>query len=127
MTVDYETRLCWIQKNRYRPSRVRSVSRLMSRLADSLGDRAWAVVRDAATSLAEHVDEDFRKHCRLTLAAGGQLVVHVDHGSLIYSMRTKWTTTLTRVLVNGDGFRDVRSIQFRYGLDGITVGLSASD
>ena len=97
----------------------------MARLAERLGDKALAGVRDAATSLIEFVDDDFRDHCRLTLGAGGRLTVNVDDARLNYTMRAKWLPLLTRVLVEGKHGRHVRSISFSYGLDGIEVGKPA--
>ena len=126
MTSLYETQLDWIQKNRRRASRARSVGGLMSRLADDLADKAWAGVLETATLLAGFVDAEVRKHCRLTLSTGGRLAINVDHAGLIYSMRAKWIATLTRILVEGDSGRGVRSITFCYGQDGVSVGMPAS-
>ena len=127
MTTLREKQLDWIQRNRRRTARARSVGGLMARLAERLGDKAWAGVRDTATSLIEFVDDDFREHCRLTLAADGRLTINVDHAGLVYAMRAQWLPLVTRVVVAGNPGRGVRSITFSYGLDGVAVGKPAAE
>ena len=122
MTTLQETQLEWIQQNKRRTPRARSVGGLMARLAERLSDKGRALLRDTATSLTEVVDDDFRNHCRLTLRADGRLTINVDHASLVYAMRAQWLPLLTRVFVTEKPGRCVRSITFSYGLDGIAVG-----
>lgn len=127
MATLHETQLDWIQRNRRRMPRARSVGGLMARVVDGLDDKARAGVRDAANSLSALVDDDFRAHCRLTPGAGDRLTVNVDHASLVYPMRAKWLPLLMRELVTGHRRGGTRDITFAYGRDGITVGKPATE
>ena len=122
MTTPQETQLEWIQRNHTRQPRARSVGGVVARLVDSLDNADRAGVRSAAAVLSEFVDDDFRAHCRLVMGKGNRLTVNVDHPSLIYSMRTKWHSLLTRTLVTDHRVDGVRSIGFAYGRDGIALG-----
>ncbi len=127
MATLHETQLDWIQRNRRRSPRARSVAGLMARLVDGLDDKTWAGVRDTANLLSALVDDDFRKHCRLTPGTGGRLTVSVDHAGLVYAMRAKWLPLLTRELMTGHRGGGARSITFTYGQDGVSVGKPATE
>ena len=122
MATPQEIQLEWIQRNHTRRLRARSVGGVVARLVDGLDNAARAGVLSAAAVLSDFVDDDFRAHCRLVMGKGNRLTVNVDHPSLIYSMRTKWHSLMTRTLMTDHRVDGVRSIGFAYGRDGIALG-----
>lgn len=126
MATPYEAQLEWIQRNHTRKPRARSVGGLVTRLVDGLDNAARAAASSAAAAMSELVDDDFRAHCRLVIGKGNRLTVNVDHASLIYPMRSKWLSLLTRTLVTGRQVGGVRSVGFAYGRSGVALNERAS-
>lgn len=121
-----DERLLRVQRNRPERRSASLVGARMWRVVDRLGDDAQSIAHLAASAITEFVDDDFRTHCRLGSIGTSRLRVNVDHAGLVYSMRAKWLPTLKRVLVEEAGRSLVRTVEFGYGTDGVTlVGLAA--
>lgn len=127
MATPYETQLDWIQRNHRRKPRARSVGGVVARLVAGLDNASRVGVRGAAAVLSGLVDDDFREHCRLVMGTGNRLTVNVDHASLIYTMRARWLSPLTRALVTDHRADGVRSVGFAYGRDGVALSERAPE
>ncbi len=94
MTVDH--RLSWVQSNRKRAEHATPIGELVAKMAASMPARGDA--EEAAAVIADLVDDEFRKHCRVAGQRNGPWVVNVDAPALVYPMRLRWSARLREAL-----------------------------
>ena len=68
--------------------------------------------------MAAAVDEEFRRHCRVSIAGPETLFVSVDEPGLVAGLRLRWLAALRGVLA-AHGQR--RRIVFRFGREGLPI------
>ncbi|UCC30780.1 MAG: hypothetical protein JSU86_00600 [Phycisphaerales bacterium] len=85
---------------------------------EALGPGADAA-REVAVVFADHVDEEFQRHCR-TVVRGRTLVINVDAPSLVYPMRMRWLSRLCEILSSSNR-QAVDRVVFEFGTAGISV------
>ena len=117
MTVD--RRLSWVQSNRRRAERATPVGQLVAKMAASLPARGEA--EEVAAVMADQVDGEFRKHCRVAGQRNGPWVVNVDAPALVYPMRLRWSARLREALSRAGGRRLERELLFVYGSAGVDI------
>lgn len=117
--MGFDRPLEWIQRNRTRRQRLRSVGVPVTRLVERLSETEGVPVQAVAEAVADRVDDVFRAHCRLDVTRGRTLVVYVDRPAMVYSMRLQWHAALRKVLAErGFGSR-IRRIEFVYDAPGL--------
>ncbi len=117
MTLDRS--LSWVQSNRRRAERATLVGQLVAKLAASMPARGEA--EEVAAVMADLVDGEFRKHCRVAGQRNGPWVVNVDAPALVYPMRLRWSARLREALSQAGGRRLARELLFVYGSAGVDI------
>jgi hypothetical protein len=117
--------LHWIQANRTRPDHAQCVGGVLRGVVARAVDAGVEDARLVARMVAPVVDEEFCRHCRLLVAAGGGLVVNVDNPALVPWMRRRWLVSLREVLGRRGGSGSGRVV-FAYGELGIALGEQVS-
>ena len=108
----------WVQRNRARSDRTRQAGLPIRQLVRGLEVAGLPVAGKLAAVIAEVVDQEFRRHCRITLVEGKTLTVSVDEASMVYAMRIRWLKLLHTVLSAHSG---IRRIAFRFGCEGLPL------
>lgn len=120
-----QTQLKWIQGNRTRRDRVRTVggavTQLVGRVVESRGITAMRKVADVLSDL---VDDEFRRHCHVAAADSGNLVIGVDNPALVYAMRLRWSIPLRDALARAGRLAPGARVVFEQGATGIGLGRS---
>ena len=115
-----DRRLEWVQANRARKDRERTVGPAVNRLVKQI-ESVWTAAQAVASAIGVFVDDEFRDHCRIAVTDGRTLVVNVDSAPLVYPMRLRWLLPLQRALSGaGDGYR-IDKIMFEFGTAGVRV------
>lgn len=121
------TQLEWIQENRAKKDRVRTVGdaveQLVSRVVES---RDIAAMRKAAEVLSGLVDNEFRRHCHVAAADNGKLAIHVDNPALVYPMRLRWSIPLRDALSRAGRLAPGARVVFEQGMAGIALSRSTT-
>ncbi len=117
MTVD--RRLAWVQSNRRRAERATLVGQSVAKMTASMPARGEA--EEVAVIMADQVDDEFRKHCRVAGQRNGPWVVNVDAPALVYPMRLRWSARLREALLQAGGRRLARELLFVYGSAGVDI------
>ena len=115
--MDMRGRLEWVQRNRTRKDRTQRVGSRIQHLVRQLEAGAAAINGDLLRTIAQGVDAEFRRHCRILVVNSNLLLVSVDQASMVYTMRTRWQGLLGTLTVG----RGVRRIAFRFGDEGVSV------
>ena len=113
----------WVHRNHQPAERVESIGSLAVQLAQSQWGR-MAMDDLVVSEVAAYVDDAFRRHCSLQTINHGQLVVLVDHPSLVYPMRVRWQGRLGKRLVQTCRSAGIRSVFFKQGRGGHPIGSS---
>ncbi len=113
-------KLQWVQANRKRTDRLRTVATLAQDLAERIDDDEELV--RIAGMIADVVDADFRAHCRVARVSRGMVLIHVDEASLVAAVQMRWSGPLIRALG-----RMSRGIAFAYGKAGVAIPLIDAD
>ena len=79
--------LDWVRRNRAGKEAVQRAGMIVARVAGRLDQETLGVCREIGVALADLVDGDFRRHCRVAGLRGGTLVITVDHPARVASMR----------------------------------------
>jgi hypothetical protein len=85
-------------------------------LKPAAGERARLLA-----TLADHVDEDFGRHCRLGDVRGGAVVIHVDEPGLVSAMRRQWIARLESAARKYRGAQAVHRVVFEFGRSGAPI------
>jgi hypothetical protein len=115
------SRLEWVQRNRTRRERTASIGAATGRFVRDLWTQTVEPAQQAADALAEIVDEDFRRHCRVAEWARGQLAIQVDEPAMLVVIRLKWASRIKRELP-GRLSRRLNRVVFSQGRAGVPVG-----
>lgn len=113
--------LMWVQRNRRRVGRICRVGALTGELADGLQRDDESLARRAARALSAEVDEQFRRHCRLSGTKRGGLVVMVDQPGLVCAMRWRWLPRISRTLADKCGASGAAEVLFGFGQSGVRI------
>ena len=96
-------RLKWVQANRTRRGRTRSVGPLISGLVERGPVASVEEALAAAGAIAAVMDDEFRAHCRVTVPDKRTLVINVDSAALVYPIRLRWLSRLQEQLSSSGG------------------------
>ena len=119
VAMDRKHQLQWVQRNRRRKGRVLHAGTMIQGIARQTKAEDEPV--RVARAVADVVDDEFRRHCRVAGVRSVTVVVHVDHPSLVYSMQQQWLSPLSRALQGTDVGRRISRIVFESGHDGVRV------
>lgn len=124
-TMDGRHRLAYVQRKRARRENVHLAGDAMARFAADLS--AGSAIPDEVVlqALADTVDAEFKRHCRVVGLRGQELVINVDEVSRVYPMRMRWSGPLWRLLTSGFRRPLVSRLRFQFGSAGTCVGGAA--
>ena len=117
--MDSTRQLRWIQRNRGKRDRVREAGTLIQELTERT--EAANDAASIATAIAGAVDREFRTHCRIATTHSATLVIRVDKASLVYPMRLRWLSALSRGLSETRLGRRISRIIFQFGNAGVEI------
>lgn len=120
--MSQDGRLKWIQANNTRRNRTRLVGGMIERLVKQAAGAGAEEVSRVAAVVADLVDDDFRRCCRLVLGEEGVVVINVDHPALVQPIRQRWLVPLREALLGRRTPARVRRIVFAYGEVGVMLG-----
>ena len=110
--------LRWVQRNRLCRDRTQQVGERVYQLARELEAGGRARARGLARVITTIVDQEFCRHCRITVAGSNTVLVNVDDAAMVYVMRARWLAPLQRAYAHRG---DVSRIAFRLGTEGVPV------
>lgn len=76
--------------------------------------------------VANCVDQEFRRHCRMGDLHNGMLTIEVDEPGLISILRARWASKIESALRKGGNKTWVRRVLFRFGRSGDRIPVNAS-
>jgi hypothetical protein len=76
-----------------------------------------------AQAIAPFVDDEFRRHARVSVDDQKQVVFVIDRAEQVFMMRTRWLSRLRFVMDSMPGFAG-RPVQFRFGDWGMRIPLT---
>ncbi len=118
-----DKKLQWVQQNRgpRKPRELRASEHLahLTALVEKKASESGAV--EVVELLADVVDDEFRRYCRVVSCKGGRLVIAVAQPSLRFAMRAKWSSILSHVLGKSRQFRAITCVDFQLGKVGVCV------
>jgi len=120
--MSQDGRLKWIQANRTRRDRTRLVGGMIERLVQQAAGSGAEEVSRVAAIVADLVDDDFRRCCRVVFGEEGVVVINVDHPTLVQLMRQRWLVPLREALVGRRTPTRIHRIVFAYGEVGVMLG-----
>ena len=82
----------------------------------------WSALYEAAAAVASTVDDEFRRHCRVSLWQGRTLTISVDEASMVSMIRSRWLKVLCD-LAHAQAL-DQRVV-FRFGREGLSLARHA--
>lgn len=95
-----------------------AIERITEQLLRGQDSRA---AREVLIMLADMVDEEFRRRCRVLVESRGTLVVNVDSPALVYPMRLRWAPALHDLLMGTRRASPIRRIVFEHGTAGLCI------
>lgn len=118
--MDSRRSLEWVQSNRARINRAHKVGAPIRQILTEIEVSGFAASRELADMLSSIVDDEFRQHCRITVA-GRRLRVQVDRESLVYPMRMRWHVPLRDVIAGQRRRSGMKEIVFEFGCRGVRL------
>jgi hypothetical protein len=79
-----------------------------------------------ASILADCVDQEFRRHCRIGDLQNGLLTIEVDEPGMISILRARWASKIESALRKRDARSGVRRVLFKFGRSGERIPMNAS-
>jgi hypothetical protein len=114
-------KLKWILRNRSRPERMTSARAAVSGLVEQLWSQTVEPAEEAAAAIADVVDDEFRRHCRIRSWHSGVLMVQVDDRSMVPLMRLQWSSLIRREWPKLGLRKALRRITFEHGRAGVPL------
>lgn len=118
-----DRQLAWVYRNGQLRRSGQRIGRLLPDVMAGSVEKSRRRV-DVARALAEVVDEQFRRQCRVASLQGGVLTINVDSSQAAYAMHREWLMRLSEFFTRSRVAGHVRVIRFRVGTDGIPVARS---
>lgn len=115
--MDDRKRLEWVMRNRVPRTRTTPANVAIATLVEKVWANALEPAEEAAAALAEVVDEEFSRHCRIAKWQSGWLVVVVDDFAMMPLLRRQWGGRI-RTAWPQLGLKPLKRISFEYGRSG---------
>ena len=128
--MQHNRQLTWVMANRTRRDRTRRAGAAVLGLVDGVLKVATGERTKLAAILAEQVDQEFLRHCRLSDVRGGAVFISVDEPGLVSAMRMRWAASLESAFRTYRGAQAVHRVAFEFGRRAATAradGMSATN
>ena len=119
--MDDRKRLEWLMRNRAKPARMTPANAAITALVEKVWANDVEPAEEAASALAEVVDDEFRRHCRVAKWQAGWLRIEVDEFSMMPLLRHQWAGPI-RAAWPALGLKALKRISFEHGRSGVPIG-----
>ena len=124
--METDRRLHWVMANRTPRGTIPQIGVVVGGLVEGVLRRDSAQRAQLASILADCVDQEFRRHCRMGDLHNGMLAIEVDEPGLISILRARWASKIESALRKGGTKTWVRRVLFRFGRSGDRIPVNAS-
>jgi len=124
--METDRRLHWVMANRTPRGEIPRVGEMIGGLAEGALRRDRKQRTQLASLLADCVDQEFRRHCRIGDLNHGTLIIEVDEPGLISILRARWSSKIESALRRGGAKTGTGRVLFRFGRCGDRMPVIAS-
>ena len=124
--METDRRLHWVMANRKSLGTIPQIGVMVGGLVEGALRRDSVQRAQLASILADCVDQEFRRHCRMGELYNGMLAIGVDEPGLISTLRARWTSKIESALRRRGVKTGVRRILFRFGRSGDRIPANAN-
>ena len=125
--MQHNRQLTWVMANRTRRDRTRQAGAAVLGLVDGALTAATEERGRLAATLAQHVDQEFLRHCRLSDVRGGAVFISVDEPGLVSAMRMRWAASLEAALRTYRSSQAAHRVTFEFGRSGAPLEDGATE
>lgn len=116
--LETERRLHWVMANRTPRGAIPQIGTIVGGLMVGALQRDGEQRAKLASILADCVDQEFRRHCRMGDLHNGMLAIEVDEPGLISILRARWSSKIESALRRSGAKTGMRRVLFRFGRSG---------
>ena len=124
--METDRRLHWVMANRTPRGTIPQIGVMVGGLVEGALRRDSEQRVQLASVVANCVDQEFRRHCRIGDLHNGMLAIEVDEPGLISILRGRWASKIESALRKGGAKTWVRRVLFRFGRRGDRIPVNAS-
>ena len=124
--METDRRLHWVMANRTPRSTIPPIGAMIGGLVEVALRRDGEQRTQLASILADCVDQEFRRHCRIGDLQNGLLTIEVDEPGMISILRARWASKIESALRKRDARSGVRRVLFKFGRSGERIPMNAS-
>ncbi len=121
-----DRRLHWVMANRTPHGTIPKIGVMIGGLVDGALRRDSEQRSQLASILADCVDQEFRRHCRMGDLHNGMLAIEVDEPGLISILRARWASKIESALRKRGVKTEVRRVLFMFGRSGDRIPVKVS-
>src|SRR3990172_217564 len=121
-----DRRLHWVMANRAPRGTTSPIGAMVGGLVEGALRRDSEQRSQLASVLADCVDQEFRRHCRMGDLHNGMVAMEVDEPGLISILRARWASKIESALRRGGAKTGGRRVLFKFGRSGDRIPLGAS-
>ena len=124
--METDRRLYWVTTNRMPRGSIPPIGGLIGGLVEGALRLDSELRAQLASVVANCVDQEFRRHCRLGELHNGMLAIEVDEPGLISILRARWASKIASALRKNGAKTGVYRVLFNFGCSGDRIPVSAS-
>jgi len=126
VSMKTDRRLHWVMANRTPRGSIPRIGAMVGSLVDGALRHDSEQRVQLASIVADCVDQEFRRHCRLGDLHNGMLAVEVDEPGLISILRARWASKIESALRRRGAKSGVRRVLFKFGRSGDRIPVNTS-
>jgi len=116
--MQMDRRLHWAMANRKPRGTILQIGEMVGSLFEGAVRRDSAQRAQLAFIVADCVDREFRRHCRMGELQTGMLAIEVDEPGLISILRERWASKIESALRGRGAKTGARRVLFKFGRSG---------
>jgi Dna[CI] antecedent, DciA len=124
--METDRRLHWVMANRTPRGTIPQIGVMIGGLVEGALRYDSEQRVQLASVVANCVDQEFRRHCRMGDLHNGMLAIEVDEPGLISILRARWASKIESALRKGGAKTWVRRVLFRFGRSGDRIPVNAN-
>jgi Dna[CI] antecedent, DciA len=124
--METDRRLHWVMANRTPRGTIPQIGVMIGGLVEGALRHDSEQRVQLASVVANCVDQEFRRHCRMGDLHNGMLAIEVDEPGLISILRARWASKIESALRKGGAKTWVRRVLFRFGRSGDRIPVNAN-
>jgi hypothetical protein len=124
--METDRRLHWVMANRTPRGTIPQIGAMIGGLVEGALRHDSEQRVQLASVVANCVDQEFRRHCRMGDLHNGMLAIEVDEPGLISILRARWASKIESALRKGGAKTWVRRVLFRFGRSGDRIPVNAN-